>query len=70
MSAEDQEKFQSTNKCWVCNQLFDIQDNKVRDHCDTTGKDRRSTHWSSNINLGLTKKVSVIFHNLRGYGSH
>ena len=27
-------------------------------------------HWSCNINLQLTKKVLVIFHNIRGYGSH
>ena len=27
-------------------------------------------HWSCNINLQLTKKVLVIFHNVRGYGSH
>ena len=25
---------------------------------------------SCNINLGLTKKIPIIFHNLRGYGSH
>ena len=28
------------------------------------------SHWSWNINFKLTKKVSVIFHNLRGYQSH
>ena len=41
----------------------------MRDHCHITGKYRDSAHWSCNINLGLTKKVLVMFHNLRGYGS-
>ena len=29
-----------------------------------------AAHWSCNINLKLTKKIPVIFHNLRRYGSH
>ena len=40
---------------------------KVREHCHIAGKYRVSAHWSCNINLKLTKKVPVIFHNLRGY---
>ena len=65
---EEEEQFQSSNICWICEKL--IEDEKVRDHCHITGKFRGTAHWSCNINLRLTKKVSEIFHNLRGYDSH
>ena len=45
-------------------------DNKVRDHDHVTEKYRGSVHWNCNINLKLTKKLPVIFHNLKGYDSH
>ena len=70
MYAEYEERFQSSNKCWICDKLFNVGDNKVIDVCHITGKDRDSAHWSCNINLKLTKKIPVIFHNLRGYDSH
>ena len=50
--------------------LIDDDDEKVRDHCHVTGKFREAGQWSCSINLQLTKKVPLIFHNLRGYGSH
>ena len=71
MSAEEEEeRFQISNSCWICDKSFDVGDDKVRDHCHITGKYRGAAHWSCNVNLKLSKKVPVIFHNLRGYDSH
>ena len=58
MSAEDEEKFQLSDSCWIC------------DHCHITGKYRVAAHWKCNINLKISRKIPVIFHNLRGYDSH
>ena len=67
---EEEQQFQSSNTCWICEKLIDDDDEKVRDHCHVTGKFRGAAHWSCNINLQLTKKVPVIFHILRGHESH
>ena len=68
--SEEEEQLQSSNTCWICEKLIDDGDEKVRDHCQVTGKFRGTAYWSYNINFQLTKKVSVIFYNLRGYDSH
>ena len=70
MSEEKEEQFQSSNTCWICEKLIDDDDEKVRDHCHVTGKFRVVAHWSCKINLQLTKKVPLIFHNSRGYDNH
>ena len=70
MSTKEKERFQLSNICWICNTLFDVADNKVRDHCHVTGKYRDAAHWSCNVNFKMTKKVPVIFYNLKGYDSH
>ena len=64
---KEQQYLQSSNPCWICENLIENDDQKVRDHCHITGKFRGAAHWNNNTNLQLTKKVSVIFHNLRGY---
>ena len=51
MSAEDEQRLQSSNKCLVCDKLFNVGDNQIRDHCHITGKYRGSAHWSCNIIL-------------------
>ena len=50
--------------------MFDVSDNKVRDHCHVSREYRGAARWSCNVNFKVTKKVSVIFHNLEGYNSH
>ena len=70
MSEEEEHLFQQSNSCWICKKLIDNDDEKVRDHCHVTGKFRRAAHWICNINLQLTKKVPIIFYNLKGYDSH
>ena len=70
MPAEEEERFQLSNSCWICDKLFDVGDENVRDHCHMTGKYRGAAHWSGNNNLKLKKNIPVIFYNLRGYDSH
>ena len=70
ISEKNEQTFQSSNKCWICDKLFAIRDKKLRDHCHIARKYRGSAHCSCNINIRLTKKVPVIFHNLTGYDSH
>ena len=53
-SAEDKQKFQTSNKCCIFDKLFDVGDNKVREHCYMTGKYRGYAHWRYNIYLKLT----------------
>ena len=43
MSVEEEKMFQLSNKCWICDKLFDFIDEKVQDHCHITGKFRRDT---------------------------
>ena len=69
MSAEENERFELTNICWICSKLID-GDEKVRDACHISRKYRGAAHWNCNINLKISKKFPVMFHNLKGYNSH
>ena len=73
MMQEDEEKFQKADECHICNNKYTDKDIRVRDHCHITGKYRGSAHQECNLQLRLNPeevKISVIFHNLRGYDSH
>ena len=70
MTEEKEDLIQKSNNCWICKNLIDIDEDKVRDHCHITDKFRGVAHENCNLNFKLTKKVPVIFRNLRGYDSH
>ena len=70
MTEEKEDLIQKSNNCWICKNLIDTDEDKVRDHCHITDKFRGVAHKSCNLNFKLTKKVPVIFRNLRGYDSH
>ena len=70
MSEEEEYLFQQSNSCWICKKLINHDDEKVRDHCHITSKFRGAAHWDCNINFQLTKKILIIFHNLKNYDSH
>ena len=40
---------------------------KVRNHCHVTGRFRGVARNKCNINLRLSRKIPIIFHNLQGY---
>ena len=46
MSEKEEEQFQSSNICWICEKLIDDDNEKVRGHCHVTGKFRGPAHWS------------------------
>ena len=54
MPAEDEKRFQLSNRYGLCNKLLVAGDNKVRDHDHVAVKYRGSAHWSCNIILKLT----------------
>ena len=44
MTAEENEEFERTNICWICDKLIVFNENVI-DHCHSTGKYRGAAHW-------------------------
>ena len=53
--SEEEEQFQSSSTCWIFEKLIDNDHEKVREHCQITGKFRGTAHWSCNIFNSLKK---------------
>ena len=68
MTIEDENNYQNSEYCWICNEKID--DKKARDHCHITGRYRGAPHRQCNLKLKMPRKLPIIFHNLEGYDGH
>ena len=48
---EDNEDFENSTKCWICDNDYINGDVKVRDHCHITGKYRTSARINCKISM-------------------
>ena len=70
MAKKDVADFESSTKCWICENTYADGDVKVRDHYHINGKYRGSAHRNCNISAKLNDKIPVVFHNLKNYDSN
>ena len=66
----DNEDFDNSTKCWICDNDCVDNDVKVKDRFHITRKYRDSAHRDCNINAKLNHRIPFVFHNLKNYDSH
>lgn len=58
-------------KCSICgDELDEIMEIRVRDHCHFTGKFRGAAHADCNLNYQESRIIPIVMHNLSGYDAH
>lgn len=70
LTDEENELFDKSEKCYMCDKFFKDKNEKVRDHCHITGKYRGVAHKKCNIKYQVPNFLPILFHNLSGYDSH
>ena len=61
MTKNDNEDFENSTKCWICDNDYIYNDVKIRDHCHIIGKYTSSAHRDCNINVKLKLKFLLCF---------
>jgi hypothetical protein len=70
MTKEQCEEYEKAHKCYICEGKFTKDNIKVRDHNHINNLYRGAAHNKCNLQLRLSYKIPIIFHNLKGYDSH
>ena len=70
ITIEDENNYQNSQDCWICNEKINEDKDKVREHCHVTGKYRGAANSKCNLKLKIPRKIPIIFHNLEGYDGH
>ena len=68
LTKEEEDNYNKENICHICKKEFN--NNKVRDHCQFTGKYRGAAHNTCNLRCKIPKNIPVIFHNGSTYDYH
>ena len=68
IAKEVNENFESSTRCWTCNNTFVEGNVKVRGYCHVTGTYKGTAH--RDINVSLNCQVSIVFQNLNDDDAH
>ena len=68
LTKEEEDNYNKENICHICKKEFN--NDKVRDHCQFTGKYRGAAHNTCNLRCKIPKNIPVIFHNGSTYDYH
>ncbi|GBO18498.1 hypothetical protein AVEN_153507-1, partial [Araneus ventricosus] len=68
MTPQDELDFRSATHCNICKKA--LKGDRVRDHDHQIGRYRAVLHSSCNLKFRLSKKIPVVFHNLKNYDGH
>ncbi|XP_065639695.1 uncharacterized protein LOC136072408 [Hydra vulgaris] len=67
-TTEDKNNFNNAEKCHICEE--ELKEDRVRNHCQITGKYRGAAHKDYNLQFKIPKFIPFFFYNITGYDSH
>ena len=68
MTSEEEQQFEQSIICWLCEEPFISSDEKVRDHDHLTGKYRGAAHNICNINCKQSHQVLFLYFSITFLG--